>query len=165
MPSLYELDRIVESVIEHGFYVDERTGEVLAEFDDLDALIADLDAKLEACGKWMKGREALIDSIRSEERALSERRKTEERKLERMRDYVMRTVLKKPKQRFECGSCSMGVRRSKRVVIDDESLLPEAFTKVIEKRTPCRQLIRDAIESGGDVPGAHVDESISLVMR
>lgn len=165
MPSLYELDRIVESVIEHGFYVDEGTGEVLAEFDDLDALMEDLDAKLEACGKWMKGRAALIASMKSEEKALAERRKTEERKLERMRDYVMRTVLKKPKQRFECGSCSLGVRRSKRVVIDDESILPEMFTLVVEKRTPCKQMIRDAIDSGAEVPGAHVDEKVNLVVK
>lgn len=165
MPSLYELDRIVESVIEHGFYVDERTGEVLAEFDDLDALIADLDAKLEACGKWMKGRAALIDSMRSEEKALSERRKTEERKLERMKDYVMRTVLKKPGQRFECGSCSMGVRKSSRVVIDDEARLPEQFVMVTERRSPSKSAIRDAILLGEEVPGAHIDDAVSLTVR
>lgn len=165
MPSLYELDRIVETVIEHGFYVDEGTGEVFTDFGDLDDLLEDLDDKLEACGKWIKGRKALINSMRVEEQAMRRRREVEERKLERMKDYVMRTVLKKPGQRFECGSCSMGVRKSSRVVIDDEAMLPEQFVTVTERRSPSKSAIRDAIRLGEEVPGAHIDDAVSLTVR
>lgn len=165
MPSLYQLDRIVETVIEHGFYVDEGTGEVFTDFGDLDDLLEDLDDKLEACGKWIKGRKALINSMRVEEQAMRRRREVEERKLERMKDYVMRTVLKKPGQRFECGSCSMGVRKSSRVVIDDEARLPEQFVSVTERRSPLKSAIRDAIRLGEEVPGAHIDDAVSLTVR
>lgn len=72
VPTLYQLDRLVSDVIENGFSVDAETGEVLADFYDLDALIADLDTKLESCGKWMKNREALIEAMQGKHQSAVE---------------------------------------------------------------------------------------------
>ena len=90
MATLYEIDRAIEQVIETGFSWDEETGEVLFEEGDLEQLQVAFNEKLEACGIWMKNQKSLADAIRAEEKALYDRRKAIEKRLERMNGYVLR---------------------------------------------------------------------------
>ena len=91
--TLYQLDEALEAVISGGFVVDEETGEVLFDCENLDALREQRNATLEAVALFVKNLDAEAAAIRSEVAALTARQKAAERKAERLRDYLTRSML------------------------------------------------------------------------
>lgn len=165
MATLYEIDRAIEQVIEHGFSWDEETGEVLFEESDLDSLQVALNEKLEACGIWMKNQKALADAIKAEEKALSDRRKSIEKRMERMDGYVLRCLLKTPKQSVETPMVSLKTRKSTRTIIDDESEVPEEFIEQVVTVKVNKAEIGKALKAGREVSGAHLETSRNLQVK
>ena len=162
MPTLYEISERIRSVIEEGFSFDEETGEVFDE-SDLDALRMELSDKLENVALYVKGLEADAKAIREEEKALSERRKSKERKAERLREYMARTMSDNGIPSIETARCRLSFRRSERVEILDESALPVEYWRAVKQ--PDRQLIREVLKSGRDVPGCDLVEQENLQLR
>lgn len=165
MATLYELDKAIEQVIEHGFSWDEETGEVLFEEADLESLRVAFTDKLEACGIWMKNQKALADAIKAEEKALYDRRKSIEKRLERMDGYVLNCLMKTPKQSVETPVVSLKTRKSTRTVIDDESEVPEEFTEQVVTVKVNKAEIGKALKAGREVSGAHLETSQNLQVR
>jgi hypothetical protein len=163
--TLYELDKAIEQVIEHGFSWDEETGEVLFEESDLESLQVALSDKLEACGIWIKNQKALADAIKAEEKALSDRRKSIEKRLERMDGYVLRCLMKTPKQSVETPMVSLKTRKSTRTIIDDESEVPEEFTEHVVTVKVNKAEIGKALKAGREVSGAHLETSQNLQVK
>lgn len=165
MPSLYEIVENIEMIIETGFSFDEETGEIIFDESDLDALSTDLDEKINACGMWIKNRRSLAEAIKNEEAALKKRRETIEREVSRMTDYVMRNIEKLPDKRFESPECDIRVRRSSRVEVYDEKMIPDEFVSVVTSIKPDKSAIKKAIKSGAHVPGAMVVQNEILQIR
>ena len=165
MATLYEIDRAIESIIETGFSWDEETGEVLFEEKDLDGLQVAFEEKLEACGIWMKNQKALAAAIREEEKVLAERRKAIERKMERMDGYVLRHIAKIPKARIETPKVAMSTRKSQKVIVDNESLLPSKFVREVTSIKPDKVAIGKALKAGETVDGAFLENSVSLQLK
>lgn len=165
MATLYELDRAIEQVIEHGFSWDDETGEVMFDESDLESLQVALSDKLEACGIWLKNQKALADAIKAEEKALSDRRKSIEKRLERMYGYVLRCLMKTPKQKLETPMVALSTRKSTRTIIDDESEVPEEFTEQVVTVKVNKAEIGKALKSGREVSGAHLETSQNLQVK
>lgn len=165
MATLYELDKAIEQVIEHGFSWDDETGEVLFDESDLESLQVALSDKLEACGIWIKDKKALADAIKAEEKALSDRRKSIEKRIERMDVYVLRCLLKTPKQSVETPMVSLKTRKSTRTIIDDEAEIPEEFTEQVVTVKVNKADIGKALKAGKEVPGAHLETSQNLQVK
>ncbi len=165
MATLYEIDRAVEDVLERGFSVDEETGEVLFEAEDLDALGAALGDKLEACGLWLKNQRALAESIKAEEKALAERRRAAEKRVERMSAYMLRSLEKLDGCRLETARVQLSARRSTRVVVDSEEDLPPEFVQVVESFKVDKAAVGRALKAGARVPGAHAEERLNLQVK
>ena len=165
MATLYELDKAIEQVIENGFSWDDETGEVLFEESDLDSLQAALSDKLEVCGIWIKNQKALADAIKAEEKALSERRKSIEKRMERMDGYVLRCLLKTPKQSMETPIVSLKTRKSTRTIIDDEAEVPEEFTEQVVTVKVNKSEIGKALKAGREVSGAHLETIQNLQVK
>lgn len=158
MPALYEIDKTLEQLIEYGFAFDEDTGEVTFDSSAIDDIAQDREKKLVACACWVKNQRALAQAIRDEERKLAVRRRSIERKVESFENYMLASV-----ERYggmEAPECSIGTRRSSRVLVDDPGLLPEPFRRV--KVEPDKAAIRDALKSGTEVPGASLEERTLL---
>ena len=165
MATLYEIDRAIEQVIEHGFSWDDETGEVLFDESDLERLQVALSDKLEACGIWIKNQKALADAIKAEEKALSDRRKSIEKRLERMDGYVLSCLLKTPKQSVETPMVSLKTRKSTRTIIDDEAEVPEEFTEQVVTVKVNKAEIGKALKAGREVSGAHLETSQNLQVK
>ena len=84
---LYEIDGRIAQVIENGFALDEETGEVFT-CDELEELEASREAKLEAVGLFIKDLNAEVAAFKAEEKALTERRKAKERRVEQLKEYL-----------------------------------------------------------------------------
>lgn len=165
MATLYEIDRQIEQVIETGFVYDDETGEVLMDGSCLDDLQVAFEDKLNACGMWLKNRRALRDAIKAEEAKLKRRREVIEKETDRMEAYVSRYLYRMKDRKFETPECRMSLRRSKRVVVDDESRLAKDYKLFTITERPDKKAIKEAIDSGILVDGARVEEHESLQLR
>lgn len=162
---LYEINQAIENVIEYGFHFNEETGEILFEADDLDGLQSALNEKLEACAVFVKDLEATVRAIKAEEHALASRRRTAEIKAERLKEYIACNMLQAGYSKLETPRCAVSIRKSKRTVIESEADIPEQFKTVVESVKLDKTAIKKAINSGEEVPGAHVQVVDNLQIK
>lgn len=165
MTTLYQISQEYMAVLEGGMVIDETTGEIIFDDTDLDALQAAFDDKLEACALYLKNLESDAEAIKAEEKALADRRRTIERKSERMKAYVRDCVGDMDGQRFETPKVALSLRRSKAVDVYDAGKLPEEYVVRKETLQPDKKAIKEAISRGDDVPGAELRENWSLQVR
>lgn len=163
MASLYELDRAVATVLENGLVFDEDTGEIVWDEDNLDELEMARDAKLESVALFVKSLESDAVAMRAEERRLAERRSVKERKAERLRDYIARSMEAFGDSKLETPRVELGFRKSQVVEIENESLVPLTYQKV--KAVPDKAAIRKAIKEGRAVEGAALVERRNLQIK
>lgn len=162
MATLYDLREDLAHVIEGGFIIDEETGEILFDAENLDALQAAFDAKLEACGLFVKNLEADAKAIREEEKALAARRQALERKAERMKDYILRN-LDAAGGRFATPRLALSTRKSEIVNVYDLESIPQDFLKVTTAAD--KTAIKKAIKGGAEVSGAAIVEKSNLQIK
>lgn len=160
--SLYTITGNLLAVIEGGMVVDNNSGEILFDSDNLEELEGEYLDKLEACGIYCKNEQSEIDAIKAEEQALAKRRRVKENKVKRLKEYMLTSMDATETKKLDTPKVAITTRRSKRVVIDDESKIPDVFT--IVKRSVDKTLVRDALKTG-NVDGAHMEENVSLQLK
>lgn len=166
MATLYELDKAIETVIEGGLIFSEETGEVIWDADNLNELEAAFEDKLEGCAIFIKNLAAEAAAIKAEETALAERRKTIERKADRMRSYVVDCLQDKvTAHKFSTPRVSLSLRRSEQVIISDSEAIAPEFMTVRTTETPNKAKIRKALKAGAEVAGAALVENANLQIR
>lgn len=162
--SLYEISNDLLTVINGGMVVDDETGEILFDADDIEQLEIEYSDKLEGCGLYVKNLIAEVDAIKAEERNLAERRKVKENKAERMRDYMLKSMDATNTSRLDTSKVAISTRKSTKVVIDDESKIPVDYVTIKQTSQVDKSALRKALKSG-DVSGAHLEESLNLQLR
>lgn len=161
MATLYEIRENLETVIAGGFVVDEITGEILYDSDNLDALEDSYTDKLEACGLFIKDLEGTAKMIRAEEKALAERRRVMENKAARLREYVLANVL--DNGRLDTPRVAFSIRNVEAVEVENVEDVPEAYRRVTV--APDKVAIKAAIKSGKAVEGAELVTRQSLQVK
>lgn len=111
--TLYEIDKNIEALVNT---VDPDTGEIIVDNDMLDALLMERDAKIENIACYIKNLVAESKAIKEEETALSARRKTTEKKAERLKDYLTYAL---QGEKFQTAKCAVSFRKSSAVEVDD----------------------------------------------
>lgn len=164
MASLYELDQAVLTVLENGLIFDPETGEILFDEDNFDELEGARKDKMENVALYIKGLEADAAAIRAEEKALAERRSIKERKAERLRDYLTRSMRTLGDPKLETPRVAISFRKSQVVEVWDERELPEDYWKHPEPQ-PDKTAIKQAIKAGWSVPGADLVERQNLQIK
>ena len=128
----------------------------------LNTLTISRDEKIENIGLWIKDTLAEAEAIKEEKRKLEIRQRQKERlaeSLKRYLDYVLAG------QKFSSPRVAISFRNvvNGKTVIDDPTLIPMAFQKVVTE--PIKSEISKAIKAGMDVPGAHLEDSHSVIVR
>ena len=77
-------------------------------------------------------------------------------------EYVKATLKGKP---FERARVSMTFRKSERVEIDDESLVPDEWCKFETTRTPMKTEIKKALKNDEKIPGCVLVENMNLKVK
>ena len=108
--TLYEINAEIASLI------NMETGELL-DYDRFAELQMERDTKIENMVLWVKDLEAEAVAIKSEEKALAERRQRAEKKAESLKNYIA-TML--GGERFQTPRCSVSYRKSAAIDIPDE---------------------------------------------
>lgn len=144
---LYEMDDIDSEVFQ----------------DTLDSINDAVEEKLKSIAHLIVNLEADNVGLVSEEKRIKEKRTRNEKKRERLMQLVETTLTNMNLDKFNAGTFTYSFRKSKKVVIDDESELPSEYFAY--KATVKKKEIGDAIKSGKDVPGARVVDNRNLGIK
>lgn len=163
MASLYELDQAVFTILENGLIFDEETGEILFDEENFGELEIERNTKMENVALYIKGLESDAAAIRAEEKSLADRRAVKERKAERLRDYLKRSMQTFGDTRIETPRCVVSFRKSEAVEIDDEELIPQSW--ITYKKSVDKAGIKKALKAGEFVHGAQLVERQNLQIK
>lgn len=160
--SLYSITGNLLTVIEGGMVVDDNSGEILFDADNLEELEGEYLDKLEACGIYCKNEQAEIEAMKAEEKRLADRRRVKENKVKRLKEYMLQSMEATETKKLDTPKCYISTRKSQKVVIDNEAKIPRQYIKVTESVNKTE--IKKALKNG-TVDGAHIEESVNLTLK
>lgn len=162
--NLYQIENEIDSLVEQGYqeFIDEETG----VFDEQGFQIAlaqlnlEKDRKIENIGLAIKNLSADIEQLKAEEQALYTRRKSKEKKAERLKNFLCWIL---DGERFETAKIDLRFRTAEKVNIVKEEYLTDEYKKITV--TPNRLAIKQAIKAGKEVAGAELVTTQSLQIK
>ena len=155
MRPLYEIDNEILDC------VDAETGEIIDE-EKLAALEIERDAKIEGIILWRKDLIAEADAVRAEAQNLSKRARVCENKAEQLKRYIENAL---EGAKFKTERCSVSYRKSTSIVIDDPISVPTKYLKELKEDWFSKSAIKEALENGEEVRGAHCEEKNGIVIK
>ncbi len=170
MASLYEIDRELVELLENGFTlacVDFETGVIDEEKAKafLEELPLERERKIENIALFIKNLESDAEAIDGEIKKLTERKKAKERKVDNLKKYLTQSILTIGESKFETSKVALSFRRSKTVIIDDESKIDKMFVKEKIEYSIDKKAVKQALESGQAVEGARILENQNLQIK
>lgn len=159
--TLWEINEQIEELMVN--LIDDETGEINEEImEQLEQLSIDREEKIESCGIVMKSLRSEIEAINDEIKALKSRAEAKANRLDRLSEYVKRTLDGK---KFETSKVAFSFRKSQKVEITDEALIPDEWCNYETTRKPVKSDIKKALKSGEVVPGCVLIESTNLQVK
>lgn len=154
-----ELSAIVGQIIENGGECSDET------FDLMKSWQAALEVKAGNIGLVKARLEADIEYYKLIEESARARRKTTENTIERLKKYLRdcMQVAETKSIKGDLFSFSLVAGRSK-AVVDNVEALPFDFTEIETVVKPKTNDIKSALESGAEIPGAHIEYGEDYVM-
>lgn len=138
----------------------EVDGEALAAYAEYNAAAAE---KLEGTACYVRELKAEADAIKAEEERLAKRRKALENKSERLKNYMM-PALEAMGGKVKGVMASVRIGKSQAVTVFDIDALPDAFKHVKTTIDPDKVALKKALKSGEDIPGAVLEDRLSVVI-
>lgn len=155
MRPLYEIDNEILGC------VDMETGEIVDE-ERLAALEMERDAKIEGIILWRKDLMAEADAVKAEGKKLYDRARVCENKAEQLKRYIEHAL---EGNKFKTERCSVSYRKSASVVIDDPLSVENAYLKPFSEEWISKSKIKEALDAGKEVNGAHIEEKQSIIIK
>ncbi len=135
--------------------------------DTMEGIEGELEVKAESYAKVMKNLEADVAGIKSEIDRLSERKKTIENNIKRMKEALQFSMETTGKTKFKTELFSFGIRNNAPAVVMDEQYIeniPREFIRVKEEVD--KTAIKEALKAGFELEGiAHLEQSTSLTIK
>ncbi|MDI6634324.1 siphovirus Gp157 family protein [Pantoea dispersa] len=125
--------------------------------DTLDAIEWELEEKVEQCLAVCKNESAYAESLKEESRKLAERARAAENRVTSIKDYIAKSLETAGKKSLKAGIHQVTVRApSKSVEITSVDSIPSDFVEYETTIKPNKLAIKQQIEAGNDIPGAHI---------
>ena len=161
--SLYEITEKYLQVFDN-LQIDEETGTVI-NIEDIEAVAGEFEEKAESVALYIKNLDAFAASLKAEEEALNERRKSAERRVDQMKNYLTFCLSSAGHDKFETPKVKVSFRKSVLVTIDDEKALPADYVVETVTTKPDKTAIRKAIQAGFEIPGATLSENRNILIK
>ena len=162
--NLYNITNGLLTVIEGGMVVDDNSGEILFDADNLEELEGEYLDKLEACGIYCKNQQAEIDAMKAEEQALAKRRSVKENKVKRLKEYMLQSMEATETAKLDTPKVYISKRKSQKVIIDDDMKIPDEYKTQRVTISIDKTVLRKALKEGS-IDGAHIEESVNLTLK
>ena len=155
MPSLYAIDREIMAC------VDFETGEVI-DPERLESLQMERDLKLEGVACWIKNLLSDAEAIKAEKEALADREARCRKKAEDLKNWLAVAL---SGQKFSTAKCVVSFRRSEKVEILDENIIPKKYlTKTVTVK-PDKAAIKALLKDGKTVKGCCLIENQNIQIK
>ena len=164
MSSIYEITQDYLYLMEMA-EMEEVDAQMVA--DTLEAVEGELEYKAEAYAKIMKNLEGDIQALKSEEERLSQKRKTIENNIKRMKEALQSVMEVTGKTKFKTQLFSFGIQNNAPsvVITADIKDIPAEYLRIKEPEVD-KTAIKKAIQEGIDLSDiAHLEQSQSLRIR
>ena len=163
--TLYDIDRQIESLLEAS--VDMETGEIKPEaFEDLEALQMARDAKIENIALWHKNLLSDTKALADEIKALQDRKKRLERKLDWLDGYLEQSL---QGQKFETSKVAISFRKSQAVHIADAEAFIRGYKdnpELVETDYSIKKAnIKKMLKEGQEILGAELVENKNMQIK
>lgn len=155
MRPLYEIDADIMAC------VDMETGEII-DIQKLKALEMERDKKIEGVILWRKDMLAEAEAIKNEVKKLQDRIRPLENKAEQLKAYINYAL---EGQKFKTERCAVSYRKTTSVIIDDPRKIPPKYLKDIKEDWVSKSAIKEALEEGMTIDGAHQEEKQSIIIK
>ena len=147
---LYEVNQRIEELSEQ--MVDIETGEINEEiFAELTELVEEKEDRLESIFLHIKNLASDITALKVERDSFDKRIKRKTKEMDRLLDWT--TMLQKGKT-FETDKVRVKYRKSQKVEIRNELLIPGQYMTYKTTSSPDRKAIKEVLKNGGYVEGA-----------
>lgn len=136
--------------------------------DTLEAARYPFEQKAVNVGLMIRNLEALSEQIRSAEGDMKKRRDTADKKAEWLRGYLLASMRTAGRKKIDSPLIALSVAKNRAsVVIDVEAAIPKQYWTQPETPAPVvsKTLIKDAIDAGQIVPGAHIQQGERVVIK
>lgn len=160
---MYELAQEYRELIPLAENADDEA-ELQMFFDTLEGLQGEIGIKLENCAAVIAEIGAQADGIRSEEKRLASRRKAIENSIDRLKRYMQDGMDAAQMVKHKGQLFTISIQNNPpSVVVDDEAAVPKGFQRI--KVEVDKTAVKDALKSGTEVPGVHLEHTRSLRIR
>lgn len=135
---------------------DDLTPEMIA--DTMEGIELELADKLDGAYIHVRNLEGLAKTCDEEVKRLTDRKKSFENRAKSIKGYVLNCLLAAGLDKLKTTTNTFTARKGvASVIIDNEGLLPDDLVAVQTIVSPDKKAIKEAIENGVDVPGAHIE--------
>ena len=157
MAKLYELTGIFLEIDEMA--VDDET-----KLDTLDSIDweHDFSEKIENCIKVIRNKNARVEAYKAEIARLDALKKSESKAIEEIEKRISGAMRLTQHDKLDTTLFKVGFRKSKAVVVDEDKL-PKKYQIVSYK--PDKKMIKELLNSGATIRGAHIEERSNLSIR
>lgn len=162
---LYEINNEIQRILEGA--VDEETGEVLVDFEALDALVEARDAKVQSCGLHYLNRQAEINMLKAEIDRLTKRMKSLASQNNNLLGYIERNL---GGAEFACTQFAVKYTKSSKVEVDEAFCAYAARSRkykdlIRTKLEPDKTAIGNLLKTGVKVPYAKIVQTSSMKIK
>jgi hypothetical protein len=117
-----------------------------------------LGDKFDGIMTLVRNLEGQAKTVAEEAARLSDRKKSFEGQAKNLKSYVLKCMQAAELKTFKTERNTLTVRKgSLSVIIDDENQLPDELVSVVTVVAPDKKKIKEAIEAGEEVKGAHLE--------
>ena len=162
--SLYGINRAYENAL-NNFTVDEETGEIIFNDDEIKKLEDDYKTKVDNIVCYIKELQVLSDAIKAEKTALDERLKANDKMIDTLKKYVANSLEMRDINKLETARNKLSFRKSTSVVIADETSVPSQYIKTVLTEKIDKKAIGDALKKGEIINGCYLKESNNLQIK
>lgn len=150
MANLYEINQAILDCLdpETGEIIDERISELLMEKEQ----------KLKSIALWIKNLQADVQMFKAEKEAFEKRQKAAEKKLTSLMNYLTENL---KGEKFSTGKCAVSFRKSDRVEVYNETLVPKKYLTKKVSYAPDKDAIKALLKSGQKIKGCRLVEKLN----
>lgn len=158
--TLYHIDEEQRRI---NAMLEETGGEITPEIEELMAVNEqNFVTKAENYGYAILHYKAIVAAVKAEKDRLDAIKKTAENAVARMEERIVAAMQTFDKPKVEAATLKLSLRKSERVVVDDEAKVPADCIKV---KTEISKTDLKAHIKAGDDCGAHIEENQSLQIK
>ena len=157
MATLYDLTGQFLEI--YNMEIDDET-----KLDTLEAIdwTTDYENKVEGYVKVIKSLEADIEARKNEKKRLDGLNKSDQSKIDSLKAALATSMAETGQDRVDTTLFKVGFSKSKAVVVDEDKL-PKKYQIVSYK--PDKKTIKELLNSGATIRGAHIEERRNLSIR